>query len=149
MKEPGVHLNDYEVLAEMLCELTRMCGIKEDYFARSFNLSPTEVRLLKLFTFSETFTVKELREKLKISPGRITHIISSLEEKKLIRRVRDVNDRRSILIQLMPSATPYIENLHKNYNQLHLDILKNINKDDMKQIYFSLQVLNKVFKNWI
>jgi len=106
MKEPGVHLNDYEVLAEMLCELTRMCGIKEDYFARSFNLSPTEVRLLKLFTFSETFTVKELREKLKISPGRITHIISSLEEKKLIRRVRDVNDRRSILIQLMPSATP-------------------------------------------
>ncbi|NUN10736.1 MAG: MarR family transcriptional regulator [Ignavibacteriaceae bacterium] len=142
-------VSDYEVLAEMLCELTRQCGIKEDFFARSFSLSPTEVRLLKLFAFSDIYTVKEIREKLKITPGRVTHIISTLEEKKLIRRLKDTTDRRSIKISLTPGASPFIRNLRRNYSRLHKDILKSISKEEMKKIYFSLGVLNDVFRKWI
>lgn len=140
---------NYEVLAEMLCELTRQCGIKEDFFAKSFRLSPTEVRVLKLFSFSDTFTIKDIKEKLKVSPGRVTHIIESLEKKKLLKRVRETTDRRNVKIRLMPNAQPHITNLHKNYNKLHKEILKSISAKDMKKIYFSLETLNEVFKKWI
>lgn len=73
--------NNIEPVAELICELTRNCNIKEEYFASSFNLSPTEVRFLKLFAIKPVYTIKELRDVLKLTPGRITHILTSLEEK--------------------------------------------------------------------
>jgi len=76
-------------VAELICELTRNCNIKEEYFASSFNLSPTEVRLLKLFVLSPTYKIKELQSLLNLTPGRITHILTSLEAKKLILRTAD------------------------------------------------------------
>lgn len=140
---------DYEQLAELICELTRNCNIKEEYFAASFNLSPTEVRFLKLFSFQDTYTVRELREKLKLTPGRITHILSSLEAKKLIGRIADEMDKRNVIVKLLPKASPLIQNLHENYNKLHKDILKNVNKEDIKNIYSSLEILVDVFKKWV
>ncbi|PKL88047.1 MAG: hypothetical protein CVV23_12415 [Ignavibacteriae bacterium HGW-Ignavibacteriae-2] len=141
--------NDYEVLAEMICDLTRNCTIKEEYFAASFNLSPTEVRLLKLFAFHNSFTIKELREKLKLTAGRITHILVSLEAKKLIVRIPDENDKRNIIVKLLPKASPLILNLNQNYHKLHEDILKNVQGDDMDKIFFSMQILVDVFKKWV
>lgn len=140
---------DYEQLSELICELTRNCNIKEEYFAASFNLSPTEVRFLKLFSFQDTYTVKELREKLKLTPGRITHILSSLEAKKLICRIADEKDKRNVIVKLLPKASPLIQNLHENYNKLHKDILKNVKKEDIKNIYSSLEILVDVFKKWV
>jgi len=94
----------HESLAELVCELTRYCALKEEYFAASFNLSPTEVRFLKLFAFQDVYTIKELREKLGLTPGRITHILDSLEAKKLISRLQDEKDKRNIIVKLLPKS---------------------------------------------
>ena len=74
--------SEMEPIAEMICELTRYCNIKEEYFVASFNLSPIEVRLLKLFVVKPDYTIKEIRDLLRLTPGRITHILTSLEKKK-------------------------------------------------------------------
>ena len=115
-----------EPVAELICELTRNCNIKEEYFASSFNLSPTEVRFLKLFAISPTYSIKELRDILKLTPCRITHILSSLEAKKLISRTLDPKDKRVIIVNLMPKAAPLISNLQQNYRELHNKILQNV-----------------------
>lgn len=138
-----------EPIAEMICELTRNCTIKEEYFAASFNLSPTEVRLLKLFSFSQKYTIKELRESLKLTPGRITHILTTLEEKKLITRVQDSNDKRIILVNLTSKALPLITNLHQNYNDLHRRILESVDSSELAKITSALEILNDVFKKWV
>ena len=140
---------EYEVLAELICELTRNCNIKEEFFAASFNLSPTEVRFLKLFAFAPSYTIKEMRDALKLTPGRITHILDTLEEKKLLARIPDENDKRNIIVKLLPKATPLIQNLHQNYNKLHKDILKTVKGEEMEKIYSSLQILVDVFKKWV
>jgi DNA-binding MarR family transcriptional regulator len=136
-------------IAEMICELTRNCTIKEEYFAASFNLTPTEVRLLKLFSFSSKYTIKELRDLLKLTPGRITHILTTLEEKKLITRVQDLNDKRIILVNLTAKALPLINNLHQNYNDLHKRILQSVDASELEKIASSLEILNDVFKKWV
>lgn len=138
-----------EPIAELICELTRNCNIKEEYFASSFNLSPTEVRFLKLFAVSPTYTIKELRNLLKLTPGRITHILTSLEEKKLISRSNDPQDKRVILVKLMPKANPLITNLHQNYHELHNRILQNVEKKELENIFSSLEILVDVFKKWV
>lgn len=141
--------NELESIAELVCELTRNCSVKEDYFAASFNLSPTEVRLLKLFTHSNQYSIKELCENLNLTPGRITHILSSLEEKKLIIRKHDVKDKRNVFVSLLPNANPLINNLHKSYNELHQTILKNVGKKELEQIQSSLKTLTDLFKKWV
>jgi len=141
--------DNYEAVAELICELTRTCNIKEELFAASFNLSPTEIRLLKLFAFEKSYSIKEIREKLNLTAGRITHILRSLETKKLLIRIPDADDKRNINVNLLPKASPLIQNLHKNYKRLHEDILKNVNGLEMNDIYLSLEVLVDVFKKWI
>ena len=140
---------DIDPVAELICELTRNCNIKEEYFASSFNLSPTEVRLLKLFVLSPNYTIKELRELLNLTPGRITHILTSLEAKKLISRNSDPKDKRAILVSLLPKANPLITNLNKNYHELHNRILRNVKEDEMNNILSSLEILVDVFKEWV
>jgi len=138
-----------EPIAELICELTRNCNIKEEYFASSFNLSPTEVRFLKLFAVSPSYTIKELRELLKLTPGRITHILTSLEDKKLISRHQDEKDKRVILVKLMPKASPLISNIHQNYSELHHRIMLNVKQDEIENIYDSLEILVDVFRKWV
>jgi DNA-binding MarR family transcriptional regulator len=140
---------DIDPIAELICELTRNCNIKEEYFASSFNLSPTEVRLLKLFVLSPTYTIKELCDLLKLTPGRITHILTSLEAKKLVSRNSDSKDKRVILVSLLPKANPLITNLNKNYHELHNRILRNVKEEEMKKILSSLEILIGVFKEWV
>jgi DNA-binding MarR family transcriptional regulator len=140
---------DIDPIAELICELTRNCNIKEEYFASSFNLSPTEVRLLKLFVLSPTYTIKELRDLLKLTPGRITHILTSLEAKKLVSRNSDSKDKRVILVSLLPKANPLITNLNKNYHELHNRILRNVKETEMNKILSSLEILVDVFREWV
>ena len=136
-------------IAELVCELTRNCNLKEENFAAGFNLSPTEVRLLNLFSSNTSYTSKELREKLKLTAGRITHILISLEEKNLVSRIQDVNDKRIILVKLRPKAHLLINNLKESYDDLHKRILQNLTKEEMKNIISSLQKLNDVLGKWI
>lgn len=140
---------EVEVISQLICSLTRNCNIKEDFFASSFNLSPTEVRVLRLFSFSPTYNIKELKEKLQLTSGRITHIVSSLETKKLVIRHQDENDKRNIIVSLSPKATPLINNLQKSYNQLHKKILQSVNKEELNTIISSLTTLVDVFENWV
>lgn len=140
--------SEYISLAELICDLTRYCAIKEEYFAASFNLSPTEVRFLKIFSFNYSFTIKEIREKLELTPGRITHILDSLEAKKLIVRIPEKDDKRNIIVKLLPKATPLIANLQHNYNDLHKNILESVDKKELKKIYSSLEILVNVFRKW-
>ncbi len=140
---------EMEPIAEMICELTRNCNIKEEYFAASFNLSPSEIKFLKLLAVKPKYTIKEFREILKLTPGRITHVLTSLEAKNLITRTLDPKDKRVILVCLLPKATPLILNLQQNYNELHKRILQNVSEDELKKITSSLKILNKVFDQWV
>jgi len=140
---------EVEVISQLICNLTRNCNIKEDFFASSFNLSPTEVRVLRLFSFSDTYNIKELKEKLHITSGRITHVVSSLETKKLLARHQDENDKRNIIVSLLPKAAPLIDNLQLSYNNLHKKILQSVNKEELNTIIKSLTTLVNVFENWV
>ncbi|GAB1372502.1 hypothetical protein MASR1M45_25640 [Candidatus Kapaibacterium sp.] len=49
-------LNEYETLAGLICELTRNCNQKEDFFAASFNLTPAEILIADVFSFNTSST---------------------------------------------------------------------------------------------
>jgi DNA-binding MarR family transcriptional regulator len=140
---------EIEPITDLICELTRNCSIKEDYFAQQFNLTPTELRFLKLFVFSSSYTSKDLSKLLNITPGRVTHIVTSLEQKKLLQRNNDTNDKRVINVSLQPRATSFIENLYYGYNEFQKKILQDVGDEQLKIIQNSLEILVDIFKKWV
>ena len=136
-------------ICDFTCELTRNCNIKEGYFSTSFNLSPTEVRVLKLFISTPALPIKELCSKLKLSPGRMTQILKSLERKKLVIRNTDSKDKRNITVSIMPKGLPFINNLHKSYNELNARILGKVSVRKQQEILSSLEILVDVFHTWV
>lgn len=137
-----------KTLAELLIDLSRNCSIKEEYFANSFNLSPTEVKILKLFAFENSYTIKEIKDKLKLTSGRIAQIVSSLEKKKIVIRVKDDNDKRNTIVNLTSKSSLLVKNLQQSYDELNKKILANINPEEKQQIEQSLNVLISVFSDW-
>ncbi|HEX2868134.1 MAG TPA: MarR family transcriptional regulator [Ignavibacteriales bacterium] len=142
-------LKKAEKLGELICSLTRNCNIREGYFAASFNLSPAEVKLLKLFAFYKTLTIKEICAILQLTPGRITHILTSLEGKKLLIRSADPNDKRNIVVSTAPKCAPFINNLHVSYHDLYKRVLDSVSPDDQERLFRTLQRLDEIFSNWV
>jgi DNA-binding MarR family transcriptional regulator len=141
--------NFAEITAELLCDLTRMCNIKEEYFASSFNLSPGEFRYLKLFAFRSSYTIKELCDLLNLTPGRITHLTASLEIKKLVIRKTNPEDKRNVTIFLTQKSKGFIKNVYKSHINFHKGILKHIDDKEKEVLNKSLNIIVESFKKWI
>jgi DNA-binding MarR family transcriptional regulator len=121
-----------KTMAELTCKLARACNKKETSFAALFQLTPTELRCLRMFSKTSTVSIKEMIEELEISAGRVTHILTSLENKNYIVRRVGQNDKRNHLVDLTPESRKFINQLTKKHIELHQNILNNISED--KQI---------------
>lgn len=148
-QQKKIPIRKEEEIAELLCELTRLCNIKEEHFASSFNLSPGEFRLLKYFASKETYTIKELCVLLNLTPGRITHLVSSLEKKKLIKRNVTPEDRRNILISLSSKTQNFINNIYSDHINFHNNVLISVSDKKKSEILSSLKMMVDSLQNWI
>jgi len=141
-------------MATITCELAKTCNAKENYFASLFNLTPAEFKCLRLFTNKKILSIKEITFQLQITPGRITHILTSLETKKFIVRKIDPTDKRNVLVHLTPKSEPFIRNLNENHIKLHEDILDKIEPEKreivisaMREVIVALNLWSKQVHN--
>jgi len=141
--------NEYETVSRLLCELTRLCNIKEEYFASNFNLSPGELRLIKLFTDRNFYPIKELCALLNLTPGRITHLVTSLENKKLIKRKVNYKDKRNITVCLSAKSKKYMKTLSNSHIEFNRKILEHLSEKKMKTAVEILNTLVELLKQWV
>jgi MarR family 2-MHQ and catechol resistance regulon transcriptional repressor len=140
--------NQAKVMAELTCKLARACNRKETSFADLFQLTPTELRCLRMFSRKSTVSIKEMIDELEISAGRVTHILTSLEKKKYIIRRVDKTDKRNHLVDLTPESKKFISQLTKKHIELHKNILDNINDDNKEIITRVMTDLIAALNSW-
>ena len=116
-------------MAELTCKLSRACNKKETSFAALFQLTPTELRCLRMFSKKSTVSIKEMIDELEISAGRVTHILTSLEKKKYITRRVDSFDKRNHLVDSTPESKKFIQQLTTKHIELHQNILDNLSEE--------------------
>lgn len=138
-----------EEMAQITCELARNCSAKENYFASLFNLTPAEFKCLRLFTAQKVLSIKEIIYQMEITPGRITHILTSLEAKKFVLRKIDPTDKRNVKVYLTPKSEPFIEKLNKGHIELHEEILEKIESENRKTVITAMKELNRALNIWI
>lgn len=135
--------------AELTCSLSRECSRKEEFFARCYNLTPAELRLLMLFGEKQFISIRDLASIMGLTPGRITHILTSLEEKKLVQRRQDSNDKRSFNVYLTGQSRPYINTINSGHVLVHKEIFDTLDEDTKKNVMNVMESLIHAMQNWI
>lgn len=135
-------------MADLTCDLARTCNRKEVQFAASFNLTPAEFKFLRLFSDIDTLPIKQITSILDLTPGRVTHIITSLEKKNLIKRHQDPTDKRNVFIDLTGISKPFIKNLHENHVYIHKKILENIDPEKRELVLSAMDDVISALKTW-
>jgi MarR family 2-MHQ and catechol resistance regulon transcriptional repressor len=137
-----------KVMAELTCKLSRACNKKETSFAALFDLTPTELRCLRMFSKKSTVSIKEMIEELEISAGRVTHILTSLEKKNYIIRRVDSTDKRNHLVDLTAESRKFINQLSKKHIEIHQSILDNIGNENKTLVTSVMSQLIDALENW-
>ena len=92
--------------------------------AQTVGLNATDTKCIDLIlSHSErTMTAGELSDKTGLTTGAITHILDRLERRRFIKRVRDTQDRRKVLVRVRAESleplVPKYEEVRKAYMAL-------------------------------
>ncbi|MCU7493657.1 MAG: MarR family transcriptional regulator [Ignavibacteria bacterium] len=112
-----------QAMADLTFDLVKEYTNMELDFAERNGLTPAEFKLLCYFRNAEAVSIKDLVREMKLTPGRITHIITSLEAKKLITRSINPDDRRGINVFLTGKSQPLIKDLNAKCLDMHSCVL--------------------------
>ncbi|MEN8192493.1 MAG: MarR family transcriptional regulator [Bacteroidota bacterium] len=148
IQKKNSNYSNAELMAQLTCELARTCSSKENFFAAKYDLTPAEFRCLRLFKQSPTIPIKQIAIQMNLTPGRITHILTSLEAKKYIERKVDQKDKRNVIVHLTESSKPFLKIVNDNHIKLHEDILAKLPEDKREFILDSMQDMIKALKTW-
>ena len=72
--------------------------------ADRLGIGATDVKCYSILRQTGPITAGELAERTGLTTGAITGVIDRLEQEALVRRVRDLHDRRRIVLELVPNA---------------------------------------------
>jgi len=86
-------------------EVSTLTVLRHARIAEQMGLSPTDHKALDLVAQAgEPLTAGRIAELTGLSTGAVTGVIDRLEKAALVRRVRDGEDRRKVLVEVVPGA---------------------------------------------
>lgn len=88
-------------------------------------------------------SMKDIADHLKITPPSTTAIIEAMQKKKLVTRVLNNRDRRTIRVALTPRAWKFFKILHERKLAVLAKMLSKLNSADQKQFIRLLTILIK------
>ena len=82
-----------------------------------------------------------LTEQLHVVPGRMTDILKSLEYKGLIKRSRDIEDKRRVIVSITEEGRIEAENKRKYISEEYQGLFKILGQEDTKELIRLLKVV--------
>jgi DNA-binding MarR family transcriptional regulator len=79
--------------------------------AERLGLNPTDHKALDLLVRGGPLTAGQLADQTGLTTGAITGVIDRLEERGFARRVKDVNDRRRVVVEAVKERLPEVGRL--------------------------------------
>jgi len=135
-----------EQISGSLNSIKGKCQLKDRTIAVELKISCSELNCMKQFLVNNNLSVKDIAEKLGITSGGVTKIVSQLEEQSLLRRDMDPDDRRGIIVSLTPRGEKLIADLKKRTTGYYDMLFKSLSKAEKEEILKGLQLLNE---SWV
>lgn len=92
-----------EVLGELARELRQFTGLGTSFFrtaAARLGMAVTDMQVMDILESTGPMTAGQLADLTGLTTGAITRILDRLEEARLVRRERDPNDGRKVIVRL-------------------------------------------------
>ncbi len=138
-----------ERLANLTFNLLANCQEKEVRLAELHGLTQAEFRCLRLFGTDENLNNKQIAERMKLSPSRLTRIIDGLVKKEYINREIDSNDRRNMRVTLSRKGKQLVRQLNKAYIDIHNEILEDIDESQHEPLITAMDHLLSALEKWL
>ena len=96
-------------VAREIAEFQAATDLVDEAIAARLGVNRTDLRCLGLLSIRGPLTAGQLAQASGLSPGATTTALDRLERAGYARRIRDVADRRSVLVELTPTAQRHLE----------------------------------------
>lgn len=87
----------------------------------------------------------ELAEKLSLVPGRMTDILNTLEKKGMIRREKDPEDRRRVLVMITPKGIRNVTERREQIRMQYSGLYEALGLEDTIKLIELLGKMNQYF----
>lgn len=116
-----------KIINELLVEIfNRILAIEGQYLKdKGIKLSMSEVHVLEAIELSEEPTMSNVAKRLGITIGSLTTAINTLYQKGYVSRERDPEDRRKVVVGLLPKA----EEVLKEHDAFHEEMIDSVFED--------------------
>ena len=138
-----------ERVADLTFQLLVHCQIKESNMAADFDMSPSELRALRLFHGCSHLLQKEIVDRVGLSGSRLTRIIDRFQEEGWVTRGEDPDDRRGAVVFLTPAGHDLLEEIEKLSVAIHIEILQAIPQDLHAGLVSSLELMLNSLRGWL
>lgn len=146
-------MNDYEHMIATIGELFFEFQAKLQFFEREYlkklditDVTPNEVKVLYMIGTSNTKSMSEIAERLKITRGSLSITIDSLVKKGYVIRTRNKQDRRIIIVYLTKKSVSVVRGYGKFYFALLSNLLDNLTKEKRIVVKEMLEQLNSIIE---
>jgi len=89
--------------------------------------------------------VSDISEKMGLSDSTVSGILDRLEQKGIIERKRDKDDRRVVKIYLIKESQPICREFHRKREKYFAGLLKMLSEQEINDIIKGLEILSRVF----
>jgi len=152
MNEPALQINEelleYQTqrLQDLIMELMECCDDRKLHEIGKFSLPYAELKCLMLFRGERYLTVKGIAQKLGVAKSRVTKLINSLYEKKLVNRIDDPEDARIRLISLSGKGKHMAEEIEDFEQGIFRKMLLQMDPQERKGVLSNLEVLRSAME---
>ncbi|MFW9877449.1 MAG: GNAT family N-acetyltransferase, partial [Candidatus Thorarchaeota archaeon] len=124
---------------------TNLLGLLDKTLLKS-QYSLTEVRIMFELNRLSSETASKLVKLLNLDPAYLSRILSSFEEKKLIKKKRSSKDMRKQLLSLTSEGKKLISNLQEKANEQIKALLGSLSEEEQNQLVNAMRTIKRILK---
>ena len=104
--------------------------------AQTVGLNATDTKCIDLILWrsDRTMTAGKLSDKTGLTTGAITHILDRLERRRFIKRVRDTQDRRKVLVRVRPESLAPLVPRYEEVGKAYMALAEEYSDDELAVI---------------
>ncbi len=130
--------HDLLILMMVVARLTR---VEADRRARQHGMTRAQWSILKQLECNPGLSQKELADNLEVEPITVARLIDRLEGAGLVERRADAQDRRIWRLHLRPQATPYLEEIDSQRQEITAFITAGLPDADRQVVMEALRLM--------
>jgi DNA-binding MarR family transcriptional regulator len=116
-------------------------------FMQDSGLTFPQLSVISTLTKNGEVKVSVLSNKIGLSDSTVSGILDRLEQKNIIRRERNQDDRRVVKIALTEGSRKFYKDFHKRTEEHFSNLLKRLSEQEIKDIIKGLETLNSILSN--